>query len=230
MAKMTFQKLDLNKDAVGEPLEVQFNPTEYGLSKGARFAEVVIPGLDSPIVQFVNGESEKLNLELFFDTTDEKGTGAGAVPVTSKVDPFYRLVKVDGDLHAPPIVRVTWGDQFPGLTTDQNEQPLPAFDCVVERADRAYTLFNSEGVPLRCTVTLTLREYRTLEEQLTELNLRSADHTRVHVVREGETLPQIAYDAYQDPARWRTIAEHNKLRNARQIAPGTVLHLPPVTH
>ena len=24
MAKMTFQKLDLNKDAVGEPLEVQF--------------------------------------------------------------------------------------------------------------------------------------------------------------------------------------------------------------
>jgi hypothetical protein len=230
MAKMIFQKLDLNKQAVGQPLEVQFNPTEYGLSKGAKFAEVVIPGLDSPLVQFVNGESEKLTLELFFDTTDEGGTGADAVSVTTKVDPFYRLVKVDGDMHAPPIVRISWGDQFPGLTTDRNEQPMAAFDCVVERADRSYTLFNSEGVPLRCTVALTLREYRTLEEQLTELNLRSADHTRVHIVREGETLPQIAYAAYQDPARWRTIAAHNGLRNPRKLTPGAVLHLPPVTH
>jgi nucleoid-associated protein YgaU len=228
MAKMTFQKLDLSKNPVGEPLEVQFNPTEYGLTKGAQFAEIAIPGLDSPVVQFVRGDSEKLTLELFFDTTED-GTGANATPVTTKVEPFYRLVKIDGELHAPPLVRLTWGEQFPGITTDQSERPIPAFDCVVESVSRQFTLFNSDGVPLRATVSLSLREYKTLEEQLQALNLQSADHTRVHVVRQGETLPQISYSAYQDPRRWRLIADHNDLLNVRHLTPGAVLELPPTT-
>lgn len=228
MAKMTFQRLDLSKQKVGKSFEAQFNPPEYTLAKGVKYAEVIVPGLDSPIIQFVTGESEKLNLELFFDTTDEKGTGADAVPVTTKVDAFYRLVKVDGDLHAPPIVRVTWGDHFPGVTTDGNEKPMAAFDAVVENVSRKYTFFNSDGIPLRATVTVVLREYKTPAEQLVELNLRSSDHTRVHVVQEGETLPQIAYQAYQDPARWRVIADHNRLLNPREVTPGMLLHLPPV--
>ena len=91
------------------------------------------------------------------------------------------------------------------------------------------TLFNSDGVPLRATVSLSLREYKTLEEQLQALNLQSADHTRVHVVRQGETLPQIAYSAYQDPRRWRLIADHNRLLNVRHLTPGAVLELPPTT-
>ena len=38
-----------------------------------QFAEVAIPGLDAPIIQFVRGQSETLTLDLFFDST-EKGT------------------------------------------------------------------------------------------------------------------------------------------------------------
>lgn len=232
MAKMTFQRLDLSKQPIGEPLEVQFNPTEYSLSKDNRFADVQIPGLDSPVVQFVRGDSETMTLELFFDTTDH-GTGSEAKAVTESegdfhgVDEFYRLVKIDGDLHAPPIVRLTWGDKFPGVTTEASEGSAPAFDCVVTSVDRKFTLFNSDGVPLRAIVTLSLREYKTLEEQLQELNLQSADHTRVHAVRQGETLPQIAYEAYQNAARWRLIAEHNNILNPRRLTVGTLLELPP---
>ena len=57
MGKMTLQRLDLSKQPVGDPLEVQFNPTEYSLSKSNQFAEVAIPGLDSPVVQFVRCDS-----------------------------------------------------------------------------------------------------------------------------------------------------------------------------
>jgi hypothetical protein len=228
MAKMTFQKLDPQKAGVGEPFEVQFNPNEYGMTKGAKYAEVVIPGLDSPVLQFVNGENEKLTLELFFDTTDEKGTGADAVSVSTKLDAFYRLVKVDGAAHAPPVVRVTWGEEFPGPAAGENDKPVAVFDAVVESVQRKYTLFNSEGVPLRALATVTLREYKTLEEQLQEINFRSSDHTRVHVVRQGETLPLIAYEAYQDPGPWRLVAAHNKLLNPRNLRPGMVLHLPPL--
>ena len=50
-------------------IPVQFNPPELTLSKGAQIAEIAIPGLDSPILQFIRGQNEKLTLDLFFDTT-----------------------------------------------------------------------------------------------------------------------------------------------------------------
>jgi nucleoid-associated protein YgaU len=228
MTKMTFQRLDLNKQPVGEPLVVQFNPTEYSLSKSNQFAQIAIPGLDSPVVQFVRGDSEKMTLELFFDTTDD-GAGANVTPVTTKMDAFYRLIKIDNEMHAPAIVRVTWGDHFPNTAAGWQTGASSVFDCVVESVDRKFTLFNRDGVPLRATVSLSLSQYKTLEEQLQELNLQSADHTRVHVVRQGETLPQIAYEAYQNVARWRTIAEHNQILNPRQLMVGTVLELPPTS-
>lgn len=226
MAKLTFQRLDLSKEPVGDPLPVPYNPGEYALSKGAQFADINIPGLDAPVLQFVRGEAETLSLELFFDST-EAGTGASAESVAEQVDVFYRLVKIEGELHTPPIVRITWGEGFPGVTHDQSAGPLPAFDCVVVSCDRRFTLFNPEGLPLRATVSLQLREYKTLEEQLQSLNLQSSDHTRVHVVQEGENLPLIAYQAYRDPARWRLIAAHNDLDGVRALRPGTVLELPP---
>jgi nucleoid-associated protein YgaU len=227
MAKLTFQKLDLSKQPVGNAIEVAYNPKEYTLTKGASFADISIPGLDSPIMQFVRGDAETLNLELFFDSTEQKGTGSEAESVTDTVDEFYRLVKIEGELHTPPIVRPTWGDHFPGMVNDGSNSTTPAFDCVVTSCSRRFTLFNPDGKPLRAIVTLALKEYKTLEEQLQALNLQSSDHTRIHVVQQGENLPLIAYEAYKDSAYWRLIAEHNGINDVRNLTPGMVLQLPP---
>ena len=62
---------------------VQFNPTDLTFAKGANFAEIAIPGLDSPVLQFVAGQNEKLTVELFFDTTD-RGMGAGAAGLAGR--------------------------------------------------------------------------------------------------------------------------------------------------
>jgi len=43
-----------------ETIPVQFYPTEISLEKGAQIAEVAIPGLDSPLLQFVHGQNEKM--------------------------------------------------------------------------------------------------------------------------------------------------------------------------
>ena len=231
MANMTFQRLDLDKKPVGAAIAVQFNPTEYGLSKSNQFADIAIPGLDSPVIQFVRGDTEKLSLELFFDSTEE-GTGANAQAVTAaggQLDQLYRLIKIENKTHAPPIVRIIWSDYFPNTASGFDTESSTVFEGVLESVDRKFTLFNSNGVPLRATLTLSIRQYKTLEEQLQELNLQSADHTRVHVVQEGETLPQIAYAEYKDPARWRLLADHNKLFNVRQLQPGTLLELPPTS-
>ena len=226
MAKLTFQPLDHTKKPHGDAFEVNYNPPELSFTKTATYADINIPGLDAPLLQFVRGSTETLNLELFFDST-ENGTADAATPVSSLVDNFYRLVKISGTLHTPPLLRIFWGEHFPGLRNDQSKRAVPAFDCIVTSCTRKYTLFNPDGVPLRAIVTLAVREYRTLEEQLQALNLQSSDHTRIHVVQQGENLPLIAYMAYGNAASWRLIAETNQLTNVRSPAPGTVLTLPP---
>ncbi len=198
-------------------VRVQFNPTEYTLAKGAQIAEIVIPGIDSPILQFIAGQNEKLTLDLFFDTTLDNGMGDGATDVRNWTGPVYQLVKIQPKMHAPPKVRFTWGQ---GLS----------FTAIVETVQQKFTLFNPAGIPLRATLSVTFREYKTLEEQLRELNLQSADHTKTHVVTQGDSLASIAAQEYGDAGLWRVIANvpENKIENPRRLPPGKVLHLPPL--
>ncbi len=231
LQKAQIRRLNNKLAPTGAALEVQFNPTELTLNKGVQIAEVAIPGLDAPILQFVRGQSETLTLDLFFDTTDE-GTGEKATPVTTRTDKFYQLIKIDGDIHAPPICRFIWGDhEFPGSHFDANwasQQRENGFDCLVESVRQRFTMFSSQGVPLRATLSVSLREYKTLKKQLQQLNLMSPDHTRSHVVQRGETLNKIADQYYEDSTQWRVIAEANNILNPLNIEPGTLLELPPI--
>lgn len=196
---------------------VQFNPAEYTLSKGAQIAEIAIPGIDSPILQFVRGQNEKLTLELFFDTT---AAGMGEAPVTdvrTLTMPVYQLVKIQGNTHAPPRIRFVWGRGI-------------AFRAIVESIQQKFTVFNPAGIPLRASLAVTFREYKTLEEQLNELNLQSSDHSKQHVVRLHDTLSRIAYEEYGDSSRWRVIADEplnaGLADNPRRLKPGTRLTVP----
>ncbi len=212
-----------------EIFEVQYNPTEFSLDKSAQLAEIGIPGLDSPIVQFVRGQVEKLSVDLFFDTTDH-GTGAGATSVTTLTDPIYSLVKIEPAGHAPPIVTFAWNAAFPGanLPPAAGNQRRNSFRGVVESCRQKFTFFSPEGVPLRATLTLALREYKTLDEQLTQLNLSSPDRTHAHLTRQGETLSAVAARYYTRPGDWRAIAEKNDIDDPRRLDAGVLLTVPSI--
>ena len=212
-----------------EPIEVQYNPTELSYDKSAQFAEIAIPGLDAPLQQFVRGQAEKLTLELFFDTTDQ-GMGVDAVSVTTLTDRIYQLVKIEPTRHAPPICTFVWNDQFPGssLGSASGNQRRNGFKCIVESVKQKFTLFSPVGVPLRATLTVTLREYKTLDDQLAQLNLTSPDRTHSHVIQRGETLSGIAAQLYRQPGEWRRIAEANTIEDPRRLMAGTFLAIPPI--
>jgi hypothetical protein len=219
LVKATIELLDDDAVDASRGLEkrfaVQFNPTEYTLEKAAQIAEIGIPGIDSPILQFVRGQNEKLSLELFFDST-EGGMDENATDVRDETRRIYQLVKIQPKTHAPPRIRFTWGE---GLS----------FKAIVESVQQKFTLFSPLGVPLRATVTVAFREYKTLEEQLKELKLESADHTKTRVVRRGDTLARLAYEEYRDAREWRRIADANRavLGPLPRVAPGTLLVIPP---
>jgi len=219
LTKATIEILDKevvdSSRGLDEFITVQFNPTEYTLNKGAQIAEIAIPGLDSPILQFIRGQNEKLNLDLFFDTTDE-GMGESAKDVRDLTKSIYQLVKIQPATHAPPRIQVVWGQ---GLS----------FRAIVESVQQKFTLFNPLGIPLRATLSVSFREYKTLEEQIKELNAKSSDHTKRRVVKRGDTLSKIAGEEYKDPNEWRRIADANPIvtANVRRLTPGTTLEIPP---
>jgi hypothetical protein len=230
--RASFSRVDQNGNPVN-PLPVRFNPTEYTLSKGAQFADVPIPGLDSPILQFVRGQSETLSLDLFFDST-EYGMDDSATSVTTLTDPFYSLIKIDGKTHAPPVCYFSWGATFPGQSIQTSvgtgSQRRYGFKCVVESVRQRFTLFSPQGTPLRATLTVQLKEYKTLAEQIAEINTQSADHSHTHLVQIGETLAQISANVYNDSSQWRAIATANNLLDPLNLPSGKMLVIPPLTN
>ena len=211
-----------------EFIEVQFNPTELSFNKGVQIAEIAIPGLDSPLLQFVRGQDETIAMDLFFDTT-ENGMGVGATSVTTLTDQIYSLVKIDPNRHAPPICTFLWNSSFPGCDVSDSlgNQKRSEFQCLVESVRHKYTLFSPEGVPLRATVSVTLREYKTVDDQFAQLNLNSPDRTQVHILQQGETLSSVAGKHYDQPGEWRQIAQANGIEDPRRLDPGTFLTVPP---
>jgi nucleoid-associated protein YgaU len=136
--------------------------------------------------------------------------------VRSLTAPFYQLVKIQPKTHAPPRITFVWGL---GLS----------FRAIVESVQEKFTIFNPLGIPLRATLSVAMREYKTLEEQLKELNLQSSDHTKRHIVVAGDTLGRIAFEHYRDASQWRLIADQNadRIPNPRRLEPGIVLKIPP---
>ncbi|MCW4464563.1 hypothetical protein OK351_03455 [Glutamicibacter sp. MNS18] len=222
MKQLQLQAVDVDRRPVGEPIVVPFSPTELSFTKGANYAEVAIPGLELPLLQFVRGEAETISLELFLDAS------AGTTSVTELARKLYKLATISPEHHSPPLVTLSWGSGFPGPSLGSSNEAENSFTAVVLSVTRRFTYFAADGTPLRAVVTLSLKQFLTLAEQVTALNLQSADHTRIHVVQQGETLPLIAFDAYADAGAWPVIATHNNLSAVRDLRPGTRLELPPL--
>ena len=222
LLKAQVQRLKPDGTMDGGPFPVQFNPSEYTLNKAAQIAEIAVPGLDQPILQFVRGQTETMSLDLFFDTTED-GMGPGATAVTAKTDKFYELIKIDRDTHAPPILRFMWGqDGFPGANFDGNwssQARTNGFQCVVESVKQRFTLFSSEGIPVRAVLSVSLREYYSLEDQIERINFNSPDHTRAHVVQHGDTLAKIAGKGVNRLDTAIKVDGHDRGQEIRRLAP-----------
>jgi hypothetical protein len=201
----------------GKTFTAAFNPTEYSVERESSFAEVAIPGLDAPVLQYVRGNGDKVSVELFFDVTDLMVDGmvtTGKGVRETYIAPLERLMLQDPKLHAPPRVHLAWGS-----TVIQS-------CCVATTLAVTYTLFDVTGIPVRATAKMSFRQANSASDQLGQMGLQSPDKTNAATVREGDTLPAIAFREYGDAAQWRAIAAANDLANPLALTPGAVLVVP----
>ena len=209
---MPLKKLKIKVESTGAELTVLYNPEEYTVNKDNNFAVQNVPGLGSPIVQFVNGNQRTLEVELFFDTYDTPTLPKD--DVRDQTRQVVGLMAIDGELHAPPVLRLTMASLN--------------LRCVLSRVSERYLMFMPDGVPVRARLNCTFIEFVDPEQEARAANLQTADFSKVHVVSRGETLSGIAAAVYEDPLQWRPIAIANRVANPRRIGVGQALRIPPL--
>ena len=207
----------------GESVSVMYNPEELKLEQGNNFAEVGIPGPNASPVQYVRGKSRVLAMELFFDTYE---TGED---VRVHTDRIVALLDKRSETQAPPVLMFSIG-RF-------------AFRCVLTDAGQRFTMFRTDGTPVRSFVSVRLQEYVTVATEI-ERGLFFGSPTvsaavtavgrsvisggaTVHTTSQGDTLQGLAAALLGDPALWRDIADANGIDDPLNIAPGTRLVIPP---
>jgi hypothetical protein len=211
------EKAIITNTVTGERVPVMFNPEEYTLNKEINYAQAGVPGLSGPILQFVHGNMQTLEMELLLDTYEQHQNGSRSLnsageDVRTLVRKITDLMSIDPRTHAPPVLLFTWASL--------------SFTCVLARTSQRFLMFLPDGTPVRARLQVTFNEFRNVELEAKEVKRETADFSKRHLVGEGETISVIATASYGDPTAWRPIALRNGLDDPRALTVGTQLVVP----
>jgi len=213
-------------------LDLFFDTTEHGTGQGA----VSVTTETDKIYQLIKIEPERHAPPIltFVWSDSFPGSSVGGAPgsVAGAALQTISGAIADGAASAADAAVAatgsTGGTALAAAAAPLGNQRRNGFRCVMEQIKQKFTLFSPDGVPLRATLTVSLREYKTLEDQLRQLNLSSPDRTHAHVVAQGDALASIAERYYHRPNDWRAIADENSVYDPRRLKPGIVLRVPPL--
>jgi hypothetical protein len=208
-----FQRARIEIDG-GSAIDCALNPESYTVTKSNIWTFKPTNSVDLPKPEFGGGLPRMTSVQLLFDTT-LLGPDQSVKQVTNDL-----LKMMDITSGAPPFVRFTWGSQ-------------EAWKAAPLTVAVQYTLFHPNGEPSRAMVHLELAQAEkgsTASSSSAGVSqnptTRSTRGMRVHRVRDGDSLPAIAYEAYGDPTRWRAIAEASGIDDPLRLRRGTELTIP----
>ena len=194
-------------------IEFQFNPKELTIAKSAKWERKPAKGSKKAGPPEYQGPQPcKLSLEMFFDAT---GKHDGSV-VTAVEKLFTCCVpttdSIDKRKPQPPLVTFTWGQ-------------ITSFPAFITSVSAKYTLFSSDGTPIRAVCSVTLEEMPGGNGAQNPTS-GSLSARRVHRVVAGDTLASLAHREYGDPTQWRQLARYNQIDDPLRLQPGAAVLLP----
>lgn len=185
----------------GAEFKAMFNPTEYTKKYVNTYAQK--KGINNIQKELVhqNTEAQELNFNFLID-----GSGATGekVEVSKKIKEFlYVVYDYSGKLKKAKPLKLHWGDEVS--------------KCVLTSAEVNYTMFRSNGSPLRATIKATFKEdiSNIVIERL--YNNLSAAADQIRKIKDGDTLVTLAQDIYGNIDRLAEIAEVNELDTLRVL-------------
>jgi LysM repeat protein len=194
-----------------EVVKFMFNPYEYTITKQNTWQDKPVIGQNLPMVTFQQGGAETLNLTLHFDNQDSHGD------VRVFTQPLWKMMMIDEQSKnarsgkgQPPPVMFEWGKLH--------------FKAVITSMSQKFLLFSESGVPLRCTVEVSLRQYLDDADIAPQTPGQTGGGTTASsaTVVQGDRLDHIASSS---DSNHRDIAEANNIDNPLNVPPGTQLKL-----
>ncbi|MGK7896333.1 MAG: LysM peptidoglycan-binding domain-containing protein [Xenococcus sp. (in: cyanobacteria)] len=211
-------------------IKVLFNPESYAIKKGVTWSGKSQKEYNAPILDFGGGGSRELTLELLFDVSEgvknsrfqnrnsnrflDSTSIEDVRQETNKLVALTRIQRIGGQEQPPPACKVYWGEA-------PTNSDFP-FVGVITNLTQTFTLFKSNGKPIRAKVNITFSEYLNPEYD----KRRTDPELTTRIVKSGATLSSIAADVYGNPKLWRLIAQENQLDNPRQLNIGQTLTIP----
>jgi hypothetical protein len=220
-ARIHVLKGDGTKDDVEDYIEVCFNPKEYSLEKSVDWdAEGAFS--DAPHPEFKAPHPMTLSVTLQFDTYEERTN------VRDKwVRKIEKLTMMTGDLpkdgkkasntdkqkFRPPTILFIWG-RF-------------VFKGVVESLSQKYTMFLSDGTPVRAECALKIRNVinKSVDDDKSQSWTGDAG-TRTVSVGPHDRLDLLAAKHLGDAGRWTEIAAINNITDPATMDGKDKLEIP----
>jgi LysM repeat protein len=201
----------------GQPVECMFNPKEFTIQKQNNWQRGKVQGKEVPQLEFSGGNASTLQMELFFDTyEDDKDVR----DLTNKI---WGLMAVDESLKdrtttrgRPPLCQFMWG-------------PMKSFKAVITSISQKFTMFKSDGTPVRATLSVSFQEAEKADSYpLQNPTSGGSPGYKTRRVKEGDALDWIAHEEYGDASLWRFIADTNNIDNPKILEPGQILSIAPL--
>jgi hypothetical protein len=206
---------DPGSGGAGNPDETyiaKINPEKFSFRRAVRFNEDENANTAGDAKQHEGYEGDTLTFDLIFDGT---GIATQHTDVEQEIEDLLEVAyDYQGDTHEPRYLIVVWGNF--------------GFKCKLQNITLDYTLFKSDGVPLRAKASLTLIGSINSEVEELKANKQSPDMTHIKTVRIGDTLPQLCKDVYRDPKYYIQVARHNNIINFRNLRLGSRIVFPPL--
>jgi len=198
----------------GQPYTVMINPETIKWQRGIEYNEQQAPNTSAPSQKYKSTPVEKLNFDIVIDCTgivDSK-----RVDMSQEISSLESIIYTyNGKIHRPNFVKVQWGKSL-------------VFKGVLKSMDTSYTLFKPDGSPLRAKLSLGFSEYIS-PQSVEELDAKkSPDITHLISVVEGNTLPQLCEETWNDDSYYIQVAQYNELNKFRNLKGGQKLIFPPI--
>ncbi len=218
------------RNEVIDEFEAQYVPDSYT----KQLSHVYIGATDAPInvsspsLKYSHSHATQLTFQLIVDASEEDDDILGALAgkllpfsdkeeteegVKEQIELFLTVCYLyDGEIHEPRFLEIEWSNFS-----------LP---CRLQSVSIQYTMFNKDGTPIRAKLDTVFIGDVSKEIRKKSENRQSADISRVHIIKQGDSLPLITQKYYLKASYYLLLAKYNNLNHFCDLQPGMELEIP----
>lgn len=211
---LTYADEEFKAPALNE-FVVQFNPKTLSADYSITFEEVQGK---SNTIKFVKAKPTDISVEFTLDGTGIDVTdGKEKTNVQKRIEDFLAMCKeTDSSTHEPPYIMISYGTLI--------------YKTRFKSCNITYTLFKSDGTPLRAVLKATFLNIKNNITDESERSLNSPDVTHRRDIAVHQSLVEISNQIYKRNDLYIQVAAANNLDSFRKRAlqENETIYFPPI--